>query len=468
MSRQFIHDDFLLETPSARDLYHNYSKNEPLIDYHNHLSPRQIAENYNFADLQEIWLGGDHYKWRAMRADGIPEVKITGRNVSSREKFLMWAKTVPSTLRNPLYHWTHLELKRYFGIDRLLDERSADSIWEEANARLAGMRVHDILKISNVTLLCTTDDPACSLDDHKAIKKSTLRTRVFPTFRPDKAMHISNASEFNAWTDKLETVVGSNIRTLDDLLSALKRRHEDFHEVGARISDHGMNHGFKPPASFLVASRIFVKVRGGSNATFDEEDDFASFLMHEIARWNAGSGWAMQLHIGALRNTNSRLMRDRGADIGCDSIGSFTRVSQLAGFLNALDEVEQLPRTILYNLNPSDNYIFGSMIGNFQGGGIRGKIQLGSGWWFLDQKEGIEFQINALSNLGLLSRFVGMVTDSRSFLSFSRHEYFRRVLCNLIGRDIELGLLPRDFPMVGGMVRDICYANAQNYFTFDF
>lgn len=466
MNTPFIHDDFLLQNASARELYHRFAKGQPILDYHNHLPPRQIAENHRFADLQEIWLGGDHYKWRAMRTNGIPESKITGGGATPKEKFLLWAKTVPATLRNPLYHWTHLELKRHFGIDRLLDEKSAEGIWEEANAMLPRMRVHDILKSREVTLLCTTDDPADPLDDHEAIRAGSLETRVLPTYRPDKAMHVTDARAFNAWTDRLETAVGSPIRTLDDLLAALKRRHDDFHEIGARISDHGMNHGFRPPATSAEASRVFGKVRGGTDATPEEQDAFASLLMHEVARWNAARGWAMQLHIGALRNTNSRLMREMGADVGCDSIDSFTRIPELAGFLNALDDLDELPRTILYNLNPADNYIFGTMIGNFQGGGIPGKIQLGSGWWFLDQKEGMEWQMNALSSLGLLGRFVGMVTDSRSFLSFPRHEYFRRVLCNLVGRDMENGELPGDLELVGGMVRDICHPNAVNYFTF--
>jgi len=466
MNRNFIHDDFLLETPAARDLYHGHAAECPIIDFHNHLPPRQIAENHRFANLQEIWLGGDHYKWRAMRTNGVPESKITGDGADAKEKFLLWAKTVPSTLRNPLYHWTHLELKRHFGIDRLLDEKSAEGIWEEANAMLPELRVHDILKSHKVELLCTTDDPADPLDDHEAIRAGDLGTRVQPTFRPDKAMHLTDAAAFNAWTDRMEATVGFSIRTLDDLLGALKRRHDDFHEFGARISDHGMNHGFRPPASRAGVSRIFDKARSGSSVTAAEQDEYASLLMHEVARWNAARGWTMQLHIGALRNTNSRLMRGMGADVGCDSIDSFTRIAELAGFLNALDDLDELPRTILYNLNPADNYIFGTMIGNFQGGGIPGKIQLGSGWWFLDQKEGMEWQLNALSSLGLLSRFVGMVTDSRSFLSFPRHEYFRRVLCNLLGKDIENGLLPRDLDLVASMVKDICHGNARSYFGF--
>jgi glucuronate isomerase len=466
MSRPFIHDDFLLGTEAARTLYHGFAKDQPILDYHNHLSPRQIAENHRFVDLQEVWLAGDHYKWRAMRANGVAEREITG-DATPEEKFHAWARTVPFTLRNPLYHWTHLELARFFGIDRLLDERSAAGIWEEANAKLPRLRVHDILTANRVTHLCTTDDPADPLDDHRAIQAGPLATKVLPTFRPDKAMFVTDAAAFNAWADRLESAAGTPVRTFDDLLAALQRRHDDFHAIGARISDHGVNQGFRAPCPHASAARIFSKVRGGTDATEDEQEAFASRLMYEIARWNAARGWAMQLHIGALRNTNRRLMRTIGADAGCDSIGSFTRIRELAEFLDALDETDELPRTILYNLNPADNYIFGTMIGNFQGGGIPGKIQLGSGWWFLDQKEGMEWQMNALSNLGLLSRFVGMVTDSRSFLSFTRHEYFRRVLCNLLGRDMENGGLPDDSGLVGGMVRAICHSNARGYFTFD-
>jgi glucuronate isomerase len=465
MPSPFIHADFLLATKAARTLFHDFAKEQPILDYHNHLSPGQIARNHQFADLQEIWLGGDHYKWRAMRANGVPESHITG-DATPEEKFHAWARTVPRTLRNPLYHWTHLELSRFFGIDRLLDERSAAGIWEEANAKLPQLRVHDILTSNRVTHLCTTDDPADSLDDHRAIQSGPLTARVLPTFRPDKAMFVTDAAAFNAWADRLEIAADSSIRTFDDLLAALTQRHDDVHEIGARISDHGMSHGFREPCSGAEAARIFGKVRGGGDASVDEQDAFASRLMHEIARWNAARGWAMQLHLGALRNTNQRLIRLIGADAGCDSIGSFTRIQELGEFLNALDELDALPRTILYNLNPADNYIFGTMIGNFQSG-VPGKIQLGSGWWFLDQKEGMEWQLNALSNLGLLSRFVGMVTDSRSFLSFTRHEYFRRVLCNLVGRDIESGELPRDIELVGGMVRDICHGNARRYFTFE-
>ncbi|MFT3990040.1 MAG: glucuronate isomerase [Luteolibacter sp.] len=465
MSRPFIHEDFLLQTKAARELYHGYAKDQPILDFHNHLLPDQIANNHQFAHLQEAWLAGDHYKWRAMRTNGVSENDITG-TASPETKFKAWAATVPYTLRNPLYHWTHLELSRYFGIGTLLDSTTADAIWEEANAKLPHLRIHDILKQQNVTHLCTTDDPADPLDHHLAIKASGLPTKVLPTFRPDKAVSILSASGFNTWVEKLETITNSKISTLDDLLGALKTRHDAFHELGARVSDHGINHGLQKPAPRAEAARIFAKVRGGQDASDEEQDAYTSVVMHEIATWNAARGWVMQLHIGALRNGNSRIMRNLGADSGTDSIASFTRIQELSDFLNNLDDADQLPRTILYNLDPANNYIFGTLIGNHQDGTIPGKVQLGSGWWFLDQKEGMEWQLNALSSLGLLRRFVGMVTDSRSFLSFTRHEYFRRVLCNLLGTDIENGELPNELPLVGQLVKEVCYSNAKQYFSF--
>lgn len=466
MSPPLIYDDFLLGNESARHLYHSFAKDQPIIDFHNHLSPAQIAENHRFADLQEIWLSGDHYKWRAMRSNGIPESQITGDS-SSHEKFLAWARTAPYTLRNPLYHWTHLELARHFGIHDSLDESTATWIWNEANEKLASLRVHDILAMHRVRVLCTTDDPADPLDHHVAIRKSDLPTRVYPTFRPDKALQIANTAAFRVWIEKLETLTDSPIRSLDDLLSALKRRHDDFHELGCRLSDHGLNTSPKRPPGHAAAAAIFTKALEGKTCTPEEQADYEAQIMHEVGRWNAARGWTMQLHLGALRNTNSRIFQSLGADAGCDSIADISHAAALAGFLDALDSVGSLPRTILYNLNLSDNYVFGTMIGNFQDGTIAGKIQLGSGWWFLDQKEGMEAQINALSNLALLRRFVGMVTDSRSFLSFTRHEYFRRVLCNLLGRDMENGELPRDPELIGAMVGEICFTNAREYFGFE-
>jgi glucuronate isomerase len=462
----FIHDDFLLGNSAARELFHGFAKCQPIIDFHNHLSPALIAKNHQFLDLQEIWLAGDHYKWRALRSNGIPEFQITGA-ASAEEKFHAWASTVPYTLRNPLYHWTHLELARHFGITEPLNQETAPRIWHEANAKLDSLRVHDLLAMHDVRVLCTTDDPADPLDDHSTIAKSNLPTRVFPTYRPDKAFLISDPAMFRAWLEKLESVTGSSIRSFDDLLSALKCRHDDFHAIGARLSDHGLNTAPKRPPGHAVASAIFTKAFEGTVCSPEEQADYEAQIMHEVARWNAARGWTMQLHLGALRNNSSRTLRSLGADAGCDSIADHSHAAALAGFLDALDNIGELPRTILYNLNPSDNYVFGTMIGNFQDGSIPGKIQLGSGWWFLDQKEGMEAQLNALSNLGLLRRFVGMVTDSRSFLSFTRHEYFRRVLCNMLGRDIESGELPDDIPLIGSMIREICFENARNYFGFE-
>jgi glucuronate isomerase len=465
MSSALIHDDFLLGNESARLLYHSFAKDRPIIDFHNHLSPAQIAENHRFADLQEIWLAGDHYKWRAMRANGIPESLITGVS-SPEEKFQAWARTVPYTLRNPLYHWTHLELSRHFGIDCALDESSSAGVWREANEKLATLRVHDILAMHRVQVVCTTDDPADPLDHHVAIGKSNLATRVLPTYRPDKASQIANTTSFRTWITKLENVSGIPIKSLDDLLSALKRRHDDFQELGCRLSDHGLNIAPKRPPSRTMAAAVFAKALEGKACSSEEQADYEALILHEVGRWNAARGWTMQLHLGALRNNSSRILQTLGFDAGCDSIGDQSHAVALAGFLDALDSIGELPKTILYNLNPSDNYSFGTMIGNFQDGSVPGKIQLGSGWWFLDQKEGMEAQLNALSNLGLLRRFVGMVTDSRSFLSFPRHEYFRRVLCNLLGRDMENGELPRDPRLIGTMVEEICFGNANRYFGF--
>ena len=462
----FIDDNFLLGNSTARELYHDTAKDQPIIDFHNHLSPELIASNHRFRDLQELWLTGDHYKWRAMRANGIPESEITG-NATPEQKFRAWARTLPYALRNPLYHWAHLELTRHFGISTRLNEESAGQIWSAANEKLEGVRVHDILSMHRVAALCTTDDPADTLDHHNSIKESGLTTRVYPTFRPDRAMAISDPASFRAWVEKLGDLVGNAIVNLEDLLAALKRRHNDFHELGCRLSDHGMKSAPPPPCPHSVASAVFDKALSLKPCSQEEESLLASVVMHEVGRWNASQGWTMQLHLGPMRNTNSRLMATVGADAGCDSINDASQAESLASFLNALDSIGELPRTILYNLNPADNYVFGSMTGNFQDGMIPGKIQLGSGWWFLDQKEGIEGQLNTLSNLGLLRRFVGMVTDSRSFLSFSRHEYFRRVLCNLLGNDIEKGELPQDIELIGSMVREICFENARNYFGFD-
>jgi len=459
----FITEDFLLATPQARELYHRFAADEPIIDYHCHLPPALIAANHQFGDLAEAWLAGDHYKWRAMRANGVPERFCTGA-ASPWEKFSAWAGTVPHTLRNPLYHWTHLELKRHFGINTLLSPATAARVWRRANERLAGLRVHDLFARFNVVAVCTTDDPADPLDAHAKIRASGLPTRVYPAFRPDRALALGQPAAFNAWLERLAATAGVSIRTFDDLLSALKKRHEAFHAAGGRLSDHGLDTALSAPCTHARARAAFARARSGRAPSPEDQAAYGSYLMLEFGRWDAARGWTKQLHLGALRNANRRLLRTLGPDTGLDSIGDFPQARALAGYLDALDSTGELPRMILYNVNPADNYVFGSMAGNYQDGSIAGKIQFGSSWWFLDQKEGIEWQLNALSNLGLLSRFVGMLTDSRSFLSYPRHEYFRRVLCNLLGGDLARGELPRDLALVGGMVKNICFGNARDFF----
>ncbi|MBI2518581.1 MAG: glucuronate isomerase [Opitutae bacterium] len=466
MARSFIHDDFLLHTAAARDLYHGFAQAEPIFDYHCHLPQKLIADNHRFADLAEIWLGGDHYKWRAMRTNGTAERCITGE-ASPREKFDAWCATVPHTLRNPLYHWSHLELKRIFGIDAPINPTNADAIWREANAQLATMRVHDILAANKVAVICTTDDPADSLADHERIKQLGLKTRVYPTFRPDKALAVNQPAVFNVWLERLGCAAGMPVKTFDDLLAALKKRHDDFHAAGGRLSDHGLETALGEPCTHAEAQAVFAAARAGRAATPAEWAKYGSYLMLEFGRWDAKRGWTKQLHLGALRNNNTRLLKQLGPDTGFDSIGDFPQARALSCYLDALDATGELPRTVLYNLNPADNYVFATMIGNFQDGSVAGKVQFGSGWWFLDQKGAMEWQLNALSNLGLLSRFVGMLTDSRSFLSYTRHEYFRRVLCNLLGAEMERGELPDDRALVGGMVKAICFANARDYFRLE-
>jgi glucuronate isomerase len=460
----FIHDDFLLSTKTARRLYHEYAEDQPILDYHCHLPPKDVAENRRFANLFEIWLEGDHYKWRAMRADGVAEQYCTG-NASPYEKFLAWARTVPHTLRNPLYHWTHLELKRYFGIDELLDEESAPRVWEQANQALAtdSLCAHGILCKFGVRAVCTTDDPTDDLAFHRAIAASDLRTKVFPTFRPDKALNVHLPEVFNPWVDKLAAAANTTICRLPEFIDALKKRHDFFHSMGGRLSDHGLNHAFGHTVTEHEASTIFGRARGGHAATHEELVKFASYMMLVFGRFDAEKGWTKQLHLGARRNNNTRRFREVGPDTGFDSIGDWPQADALGNFLDHLDQENALPKMVLYNLNPADNYVLAAMIGNFQDGVIAGKIQFGSGWWFLDQREAMQWQMNALSNCGLLSRFLGMLTDSRSFMSYPRHEYFRRVLCDMLGRDIENGELPDDEEMVGGMVRNICYSNARRF-----
>ncbi len=464
--KPFIHENFLLNNEAARDLYHTFAKDEPIYDYHCHLPQKLILENHRFANLTEVWLGGDHYKWRAMRANGIDERFITG-NATPREKFDAWCATVPNTLRNPLYHWSHLELKRYFGLDCLISPATADQIWTVANERLATLRVHDILAADKVAVVGTTDDPADPLDQHVAIAKLGIKTRVYPSFRPDKALIVDQPAAFNTWLEKLAGAAKTTVGSFESFLAALDQRHADFHAVGARVSDHGMEQCLPEPCTAVEAKAIFDAARAGRAASKAQLAQFTSFMMLEFGRWDAKRGWTKQLHLGALRNNNTRLLSTLGPDTGFDSIGDFPQTVALSRYLNTLDSTNELPRTILYNLNPADNYAFACMLGNFQDGTVPGKLQYGSGWWFLDQKEGMEWQLNALSNLGLLSRFVGMLTDSRSFLSYARHEYFRRILCNALGAEMERGEIPADRELVGGMVRNICFANARDYFRME-
>jgi len=463
----FINDDFLLGSKPARKLYHKYAAAEPIFDYHCHISPKDIAENRQFKNLFEIWLEGDHYKWRAMRSNGVAEKFCTGA-ATPEEKFKAWAGTVPQTLRNPLYHWTHLELKRYFGITDLLSERTAAKIWKQANALLAtpALTTQGILKKMKVKVVCTTDDPVDDLGHHRAFAKQGHPTRMLPAFRPDKALTVNSPAGFNPWVAQLAAAANTEINSFSAFLSALEKRHEFFHAQGCRLSDHGMNHCFADFCSEKEAAAIFDKARKGTAASPQEQGQFAAYLMLFFGQLDARRGWTKQLHLGALRSNNTRLLKQLGPDTGFDSIGDFPQAQALSAYLDKLDSENSLPKTIIYNLNPADNYVFATMIGNFQDGTIPGKVQYGSGWWFLDQKEGMEWQMNALSNLGLLSRFIGMITDSRSFMSYPRHEYFRRTLCNLIGRDLKQGLIPNDEKLVGQMIKNICYANAKNYLAF--
>jgi len=463
----FINDDFLLGTKTARKLYHKYAEAEPIFDYHCHIPPQEIAENRRFKNLFEIWLAGDHYKWRAMRSNGVAEKFCTG-DAPPGEKFLAWAKTVPQTLRNPLYHWTHLELKRYFGINDLLNEKTAGKIWDTANKKLAtpALTTQGILKKFKVKVVCTTDDPVDDLRHHRKFAAQGHATKMLPAFRPDKALTVNNPAGFNKWAEQLAAAANTDVNSFSAFVSALEKRHEFFHSQGCRLSDHGLNHCFADFCSEKTASEIFNKTRKSGKVSPQEHSQFASFMMLLFGQLDAKRGWTKQLHLGALRSNNTRLLKQLGPDTGFDSIGDFPQCQSLAAYLDRLDSENALPKTIIYNLNPADNYAFASMIGNFQDGTVPGKIQFGSGWWFLDQKEGMEWQLNALSNLGLLSRFIGMITDSRSFMSYPRHEYFRRTLCNLIGRDIKNGLIPDDEKLVGSMIKNICYANAKNYMSF--
>ena len=458
----FLTEDFLLSNDRGRHLYHQFASSQPVIDYHCHLPPQDIAEDRRFSNLFEIWLEGDHYKWRAMRANGVAERYCTGE-ASPYEKYLAWARTVPYTLRNPLYQWTHLELQRYFGITELLDEKSAPAIWERANAILAnGLTAQAILQKFRVEVVCTTDDPTDDLRHHQAIARSAHPTRVFPAFRPDKALAIGSA-DFIPWIEKLSRTANVDVRDLGTLLQALRGRHDFFHSLGCRLSDHGLDHCYATPCSERTASLTFSKARDRQPITEEERMQYASFMMLYFGRLDAEKGWTKQLHLGAQRNVNAVAHRTLGADSGFDAVGDLPQGGPLVAYLNLLAQENALPRMILYNVNPADTFQFAALIGCFQDGDTPGKIQYGSAWWFLDQKQGITAQIEALSNTGLLSRFVGMVTDSRSFMSYPRHEYFRRILCDIIGQDVMRGELPDDDALLGRLVQDICYGNAKRY-----
>jgi glucuronate isomerase len=468
MKPPFMHDDFLLESGQAKTLYHSYAESLPIIDYHCHVPPKDIAGNRQFANLTQIWLAGDHYKWRAMRTCGVEERFITG-DASEWEKFQKWAETVPKTLRNPLYHWTHLELKRPFGIsDRLLDPSTARGIWDECNAKLATpeFSVRGLQKQMKVEVVCTTDDPIDTLEYHHAIAASDSGTRVYPAFRADKAMATEDPRAFAAYVALLSKAADVDIQNLADFLHALERRHEFFHQHGSRLSDHGLETIYAEDYTEQQIGAAFKKLLHGKPVEADERLKFKSAILYELALLDWKKGWVQQFHLGALRNNNTRMMRALGPDTGFDSIGDFETARPLAKFLNKLDAENKLAKTILYNLNPRDNEVFATMIGNFQDGSVAGKLQYGSAWWFLDQKDGMTRQIEALSNMSLLSQFIGMLTDSRSFLSYPRHEYFRRLLCNILGDEMKRGLLPDDVQLIGGMVKDVCYFNARRYFNF--
>jgi len=468
MAKPFLDDNFLLQNATAQALYHEYAKDMPIIDYHCHLSPQEIYENKQYKNITEVWLYGDHYKWRAMRANGVDESLVTG-SASDYDKFLAYAKTVPMTIGNPLYHWTHLELKRYFGVEETLNEKTAPAIWEKVNAQLTGggFGARDFITKSNVKVIGTTDDPIDSLEWHAKIKADpTFDVKVLPSFRPDKAVLIERPT-FVEYIGKLSAASGIEIRSYDDLLAALKNRVEFFHANGCRVSDHGIDVMPYAEATLEEASAVFAKALAGEAVSFLEEQQYKTYTLVYLGRLYAERGWVMQYHVNALRNNNTHMFEKLGPDTGFDSINDREIAYPLSRMLDAIDREAGLPKTILYSLNPAQNYILGAMIGNFQGGGIAGKIQYGSAWWFNDTKEGMIAQMKALADTGLLSRFVGMLTDSRSFLSYTRHEYFRRILCNLIGEWVEDGEYPDDRELLGEIVQNICYYNAKNYFPFD-
>jgi len=467
--KSFMNENFLLTNKTAERLYHDYAKDMPIFDYHCHLSPKEIKDNKRYRNITEIWLGGDHYKWRAMRSNGVDEKFITG-DAPDKDKFMKWAETMPHCIGNPLYHWTHLELKRFFGIDELLSPQTAEAIWTKCNELLAKdeFTARGLIKSSNVKVICTTDDPADSLEDHIALAKDqTFDVKVLPAFRPDKSFNIDKAG-FVEWIGKLNTVVGHQVQTFAQLKDALKERLEFFHEVGCRVSDHALDPIVFEEGSDEEITVILQKALNNEQLTPSEIKKYKTQVMVYLGKQYARLNWTMQIHIGTIRNNSTRMMRLLGPDTGFDATADYTFAEALAKFLDKLDDTDELPKTILYCLNPRDNDVLGTIIGCFQGGGIPGKIQVGSAWWFSDQKDGMTKQIISLSNLGLLSRFVGMLTDSRSFLSYTRHEYFRRILCNIIGEWVEAGEAPHDFELLGSMVQNICFTNAKEYFGIEF
>ena len=466
--KEFMDRDFVLENDTAKHLYHNHAAHMPIIDYHCHLDPAAIARDHRFDNLGEAWLAGDHYKWRALRTNGVDEHFITG-DASDWEKFEKWAATVPYTMRNPLYHWTHLELRTAFGITKLLGPATAREIYDEATEKLRTPEysVRGLMRRYNVEAVCTTDDPADSLEHHMALRREDFEIKVLPTWRPDKAMTVEDPAAFRAYVEKLSNASGVSISSFTDLLEALGRRHDFFHEQGCRLSDHGTEGFHAEDFTDGEIEAIFNRVYGGKALTCEEVEKFKSAMMYHGALMDHAKGWTQQFHYGPMRNNNTRMFRRLGPDTGFDSIGDATVARSMSRFLDRLDADDRLAKTVIYNLNPRDNHLVGTMIGNFQQGPTPGKIQFGSGWWFLDQRDGMEAQMNALSNLGLLSRFVGMLTDSRSFMSFPRHEYFRRILCNLLGTDVEKGLLPAsELEFIGGIVEGVSYRNAKSYFGF--
>jgi glucuronate isomerase len=464
--KDFIDDNFLLNNNTSIDLYQKFAKQMPIIDYHCHLPADEIASDKQFANLTQVWLYGDHYKWRAMRANGVEERYITG-DASDWEKFEKWAETVPYTLRNPLYQWTHLELRRYFDVYEILSPATARKIYDECTAKLVTPEysVRNLIRKMNVKFIATTDDPLDDLHHHQKIKTDGFEVPILPAFRPDKAMHADDPKALNDYIGKLESLCGISINNFPEYLNALKSRHDYFAENGCKISDHGLKRMYSTAYTDIEVNDIFSKIRSGEKLDAAELEKFKSAMLYHFAIWDHEKGWVQQFHLGALRNNNQRLLRELGPDTGLDSIGDFKQAERLSSFLDHLDSTNQLAKTILYNLNPADNELMATMIGNYNDGSIAGKIQWGSAWWFLDQKAGMTSQINTLSNMGLLSRFVGMLTDSRSFLSFPRHEYFRRLLCDLFGKDVENGELPNDPEWIGKVIQDICYHNANKYFN---